>query len=210
MKNEFGIRRTVNRVSLILAVLFLGGASSCRHDPPIVEVNTVPIDTTQAPPAHIIEFGQVSLKKNGISWTPPPPFVATYYGGNIRFSLIEESLNAYQGNDLFGISDIPCSKGVYTIQNFHLGNKSFFTPEALFAIFVGGDEPSGSYTVDTDTTRHDHNFIEIIDYNAVDSTVEGRFQTYLFRDPLGPPSQISIPDSVIITEGKFYLKIHRH
>jgi hypothetical protein len=203
MKNKFIVLPT-------LAALLLVVGSSCRHDPHIVDVNSTPIDTTQTPPAHIIEFGKLSLKKNGYLWAPPPLVVPHYYGGSLRFSLLEDWSNSHAGVDEFAIADIPCSKGVYRIQNFHVGSKSFFTPEALYTTTIGGDEPNGNYTVDTDSTRHDHNFIEIINYNPADSTVEGRFQAYMFKDPLGPPPQTTIPDSVIITEGKFYLKIHRH
>jgi hypothetical protein len=193
-----------------ISMLFLSVLSSCTHAQHPIDPNPTPIDTIPTPPTHIIDFGKLSLKKNGTLWAPPPSVVAHYYSGSTRFSLLEEWSNSHAGVDAFAIFDIPCSKGMYRIQNFHVGSKSFFTPETLYTTTIGGDEPNGNYTVDTDTTRHDHNFIEIIDYNPVDSTVEGRFQAYMFKDPLGPPPQTTIPDTVFITEGKFYLKIKKH
>ena len=105
--------------------------------------------------------------------------------------------------DLF-ITDIPCKVGKYPIEySLSLLNNRNQIPEALFAFTHEQDEPFGSFLVDT--LRQDH-FVEVLRYNKADSTVEGRFQVFLGKDPLGTNFSF-IPDSIFLTEGKFYLKI---
>jgi hypothetical protein len=105
----------------------------------------------------------------------------------------------------FSISDIPCAKGVYPILDRHTGLQTQFTPASIYVITVNYDEPSGGYTADT--TRKQDNYIEVLNYNPADSTLEGRFQVFLIRDTLQSTPKIPVPDRINITGGKFYVKL---
>ncbi|MBK7937311.1 MAG: hypothetical protein IPJ82_09570 [Lewinellaceae bacterium] len=65
------------------------------------------------------------------------------------------------------------------------------------------DQPIGDFLIDT--TRNDH-FIEVIKYDSIARTVEGRFQVFLKKEPSNTQWP-GIPDSIFLTEGKFHLKI---
>ena len=75
-------------------------------------------------------------------------------------------------------------------------------PDAGFRI-TNYDEGLANYF--TDTTRTD-NFIEVLYCDTIKNEVEGRFQVFLI-EPSGPRTLPDVPDSVFLTEGKFYLKL---
>lgn len=167
-----------------------------------VDTTSTPIDT---PPVstHIIELGKGFALNNGIAWSPP--FIAAYhFNTTARFSLGAKIIHDYLSNESFGIRDIPCAVGKFPIE-YPKGFDDLHNliPEAFFSYIRDYDTPVGDFR--PDTTRTDH-FIEIIRYDSVAQTVEGRFQVFLKKLPMNTwwPN---IPDTIALTEGRFHLKI---
>ena len=67
------------------------------------------------------------------------------------------------------------------------------------------DQPIGDFHVDT--MRHDH-FIEVLRYDSIKNTVEGRFQVFLGKAPMSTDWP-GVPDSIFFTEGRFHLRIQK-
>ena len=65
------------------------------------------------------------------------------------------------------------------------------------------DEGIGNFY--PDSTRND-NYIEVLRFDTITNQVEGRFQLFMGKDG-GPSTVPGVPDSVFLTEGKFYLKL---
>ncbi|MBK8557312.1 MAG: hypothetical protein IPL65_16790 [Lewinellaceae bacterium] len=193
--------------SFISTILICSSLMSCGKEtqpdpvtPELVDTITTPIDTVQ----HIIEFGKAVMWKNGSSYYWPGTIAANYQGDSIssRFRLRGTSIvgNGYIEN--ISINDIPCQKGKLPIELFNSDNFKNFIPEALYSIVYDGDQILSYYQVDT--TRTDH-YIEILRYDSVEHIVEGRFQ--LFMGKTQDSNWLSTPDSILLTGGKFHLKI---
>lgn len=192
---------------LISAQLLANGCK--KHTNPIINPVDDPIDTIKPPVnSHIIDFGKISLLKNGIKWQ-------TSSNGWFDHSDSSFVINIKQGfgngvRETFRIGDIPKFKGTYSFEYFPspatLHNNQI--PEPNFAMVYDGDQPIGDFVLDT--LRHDH-FIEVLHYDTLNNTAEGRFQIFLKRDPSinGFPFP-GVPDSIAITEGKFYLPVKKY
>jgi hypothetical protein len=201
-KEAFGIFKQC----IIISSICLFVASGCKQNQYPIDTNPTPIDTTHTP-THIIDLGKASLKKDGLLWkSEDKPFTFGSSPDRKRFSFHVKNVYSYYEYDSFHIGDIPCAKGVYPILDIHSGSISLFTPDASYSVVINYDEPSGDYT--TDVTRKPDNFIEILNYNPADSTIEGRFQVFLALDSTLSKPQKPEPNFINITEGKFYVKLH--
>lgn len=176
--------------------------ASCEKNQSSVGAPDIPIDTIQTPiDSPIIELGKGYVLKNGIIWNVP--FQAWYYQTSNLFQIwVDITYPNYRGEHFF-ITDIPCKKGMYTIENWaHLIPRNQI-PECFLRMTQDLDQGIGSFS--TDTTRSDH-FIEVIKYDSTTQTVEGRFQVFLKKEPSNTVWP-GVPDSIFLTEGKFHLKI---
>jgi len=186
---------------LIATILVLILANCGKNQSSIGEPGP-PVDTTQMPiDTPIIKLGEGYVLKNGITWNAP--FEAWYYQTNNLFQIwVEITYPNYRGEHLF-ITDIPCNKGKYPIENWaHLIPRNQI-PNCFLRVTQDFDQGIGSFS--TDTTRNDH-FIEVIKYDSIARTVEGRFQVFLKKEPSNTQWP-GVPDSIFLTEGKFHLKI---
>jgi hypothetical protein len=62
----------------------------------------------------------------------------------------------------------------------------------------------GTYRIDT--TRTDH-FIEVVSFDSIAGTVQGRFQFFTFDKNVTSPSSWGLEKKINLTEGKFHLKL---
>ena len=186
-------------VILILPLML----ANCKKNQSPVDEPEVPVDTVQTPTdTSIIELGKGYVLKNGNVWSAP--FNAWYHiHTHERFQLRAEVTYSNFVSEYLSLRDIPCKTGKYPIEYDLISNFNNFIPEALFLIVSEFDQPMGDFKIDT--TRNDH-FVEVIRYDSIQQTVEGRFQVFLKKEP----SNVfwpNVPDSIFLTEGKFHLKI---
>ncbi|MCC6461574.1 MAG: hypothetical protein IT260_13960 [Saprospiraceae bacterium] len=182
--------------SLLLFLLF-----SCKKDPTIVDpIDPTPKDTSTQ---HVIALGKSFVKKNDQAWNvllranlysyQPQSFglkANVYYANGVRESVY--------------FSDIPCVAGSYTFEKDQNSNWANSIPQASLEWVLDGDQSLGGLNVDTSRAG---NFIEVIRYDSIQKTVEGRFEVYLIN--YGSPNNtiFDLPDSLRFTEGKFHLKL---
>ena len=181
--------------ALLLAVLL----PNCKKEQIIIKTPEPP-DTTQE---HVIGFGKSYVLKNGTAWNVS--YVAAYeYETKSRFSILAEKQYPNDGlNETAFISDIPLSIGKFRVVTIKsLGDFNNGIPDAGYRM-ANYDEGIGNFI--PDTSRSD-NFVEVLRFDTLTNEVEGRFQ--LFMGKVGGPSTLpGVPDSVFLTEGKFYLKL---
>lgn len=179
-------------IDLLLAILLLGLASCQKNE-------LTPNDPDPVSP--VIELGKVFVKRDGQVWDRP--FIARrfdHYHPTV-FSIISKvNNNGLEEN--FYLNDIPIVPGFYPMErgnNFTWGN---LKPQANIGWWIVDQVLGGIFT---DTT-HANNFVEMIRYDSVNQTVEGRFEVHL-GDFWPSPNTWGLPDSMHLTEGKFYLKL---
>ncbi len=186
-------------VSLFMATLL----PNCKKEQIIIKTpdptdTIVSIDTMH----HIIGFGESVVLKNGILWNVP---YATFYMGLLKKRFSIKGGNEYSNglSEVSFITDIPLTLGKHSItMETSLSDFNNGIADAGYTMAVY-DEGIGSFR--PDTTRTD-NFIEVLRFDTVTNEVEGRFQ--VFMGQWGAHSPVSfVPDSVFLTEGKFYLKL---
>jgi hypothetical protein len=196
---------------VFVQMLAVSTMSSCDRKQHPIDVNPTPVDTTHNPPTntHIIDFGKISFEKNGELKNPPTYSTLKYYKDYARFYIDASWVNTFSGSDHFAINDIPCAKGTYPLQNFHISDLTRFTPESIYIVVVDLDQPAADFVIDS-SRHYQNNFVEVLNYNPQDSTIEGRFQVTMFKDPMGAISNVPVPDSIAIRNGKFYVKIQRY
>jgi len=192
------------------AALFLLVFSNCKKNQPPIYEPVDPVDTIKVPidtppvSTHIIDLGKGFALNNGVDWSPT--FEAAYYKTGSRFAFGAKIVHSYLSRESFGFEDIPCAVGTYPVER-PKGIESYgnLIPQSYFVYIRDYDTPVGDFLADT--TRNDH-FVEIIRYDSVEQTVEGRFQVFLKKEPMNTwwPN---IPDSIAMTEGRFHLKIKK-
>lgn len=102
------------------------------------------------------------------------------------------------------IYNLPLKMGRHPIYfNTYAGWLKGVVSGAYFLMY-DGDQPTGDYIIDT--TRADH-YVEIIRYDSVARTIEGRFQMFLVNDGKIKPLIRDVPAKVDFTDGKFHLQI---
>lgn len=185
---------------LLLAVLF----PNCKKEQIIIKTPVPPdtivhIDTLQ----HIIGLNQGSVLKNGALWDAT--CISYYFGLGTKgkFQLRMGKNPGSEFSEFFYIADIPGKPGRYAIK-YHQTLDEFNDgiPDAAFSI-SNYDAGLGHFHPDTTRTN---NFIEVLRYDTINNEVEGRFQIFMGLDD-SPSTEPGVPDSVFLTDGKFYLKI---
>lgn len=105
------------------------------------------------------------------------------------------------------ISDFFLKEGKY---NFNCSCDSTFliangSPKMTMFWMLDGDQQYGAAHIDTTYTG---SYIEVLKYDSVQQTIEGRFEAHLKdREATGPNPYY--PTEVHLTEGKFNLKIEQ-
>ena len=190
--------------NIIFIIALLSVLANCKKNqiPPTDLVDN-PIDTVQTPiDTPIIELGKVFVLKNGTPWDIP--FKSIYYRTDTLFQFHAKILYTNLVKESFFLRDIPCRAGIYPIEFYpYLAGFNNAIPESAIAMTYEFDQPIGDFLVDT--TRTDH-FVEVIRYDSIEKTVEGRFQVFLGKKSTSVPFP-GVPDSIFLTEGKFHLKI---
>ena len=191
----------MKNIFFIIALLSI--FANCKKNQPPIDIPDAPIDTTQTPvDTPIIELGKSFVLKNNVQWSVP--FKCTYYRKDTLFRIDADILHSNLIEEHFMLRDIPFRAGRYPIEFFpSLEGLNNGIPESFFSYTYEFDQPIGDFLVDT--TRTDH-FIEVIRYDSIAKTVEGRFQVFLGKKPTSVPFA-GVPDSIFMTEGKFHLKI---
>jgi len=160
-----------------------------------------PVDTVQ----HVIELGKVAVLRDSLPWStswstifvPSSPPYFYLHGGKFISTGLKET---------FAIGDIPCRKGKYMIEASTVYHERNYIPDATIFWILDGDQLLGS--LETDTIDF-NNFIEILHYDSLKQTVEGRFQIHLINYKSSTNGSIyPLPDSMRLTDGKFYLKLN--
>lgn len=165
---------------------------------PIDLINNQPIDTV----IPIIELGKVSFKANGenylelgragawINQSEEMVYLATY---KTPSTLVES----------FRIDNFRLKTGKYKITERTPDNFWSGKTVASHGYVVDIDQILGSHYVDTTFTS---NFVEVLRYDANKKTIEGRFRLKMLW-PAGWNNYGFIPDTLMITDGKFHLKL---
>ena len=189
---------------LLFAALFLAGLlPNCKKEQIIIKTpepidTIVPIDTIK----HIIDFGQSSVLKNSILWDVP--YRAYYeYLTRKRFSFRASKQYSSGLRETAFITDIPLAVGRHSVRMVRsFGDFNNGVADGGYTM-ANYDEGIGNFY--PDSTRND-NYIEVLRFDTITNQVEGRFQLFMGKDG-GPSTVPDVPDSVFLTEGKFYLKL---
>ena len=189
--------------NIIFIIALLSILANCEKNQPPVDIPDDPIDTTQTPiDTPIIELGKGFVLKNGDEWKAP--FNAWYHTNtHTRFQVRAKVTHSNLVSESYFLHDIPSKIGKYLIEYKTPQNYNNYVPESTFIMMYEYDQPIGDFMVDT--TRIDH-FVEVIRYDSIAGIVEGRFQVFLGKKPASVPFP-GVPDSIFLTEGKFYLKV---
>jgi hypothetical protein len=146
---------------------------------------------------------------NGTEWQGQ--LKAGYFGEFNGKKLIILSGNRTIPNSTFVesiiIKDILPQKGIYQY-NCSCDSTAIIlngTPKILMGWIVDGDQVIGISEVDTAQTE---GFIEVIKYDSINHTIEGRFEAYL-KDRTATSPNPYYPINIHLTEGKFNLKIEQ-
>ncbi|HNG89316.1 MAG TPA: hypothetical protein PK858_03900, partial [Saprospiraceae bacterium] len=154
----------------------------------------------------IIELGKYSVLRNGKPYTGKMGAQYRKYNG-VKTIAIYGSLFTYNGlvEEIVDISDNPLREGQYRIDpSITINSLGDGTPDASITWHIDVDQYGGSQLVDTSRTDH---YMEIIRYDSVQHTVEGKFQVF-FRQAAGEPLIVpGLPDTISFTQGIFHLKI---
>ena len=188
---------------IFFAITMLFLTVKCKKNQSLVNLPIEPIDTVKVPvDSFIIELGKAFVLKNGIPWNAP--FESWYHKNTrSRFQIRAKITSPSLRSESLFLHDVPCKIGKYPIEFYAFQNGNNQIPDCIFIIMQDYDQPVGDYMVDT--TRTDH-FMEVIRYDSVARTVEGRFQVFLGKKPVDVPWP-GAPDSVLFTQGKFHLKV---
>lgn len=184
---------------LLLPILYILACSKESHqsDP----VTPLPFDTIH----HIVDIGKISVLRNEMNWTVNGTALS-YSDFPHQFS-IKSIQNIYPGVvESFYLADIPFLTGKYKVEksaNSSMGNS---IPQLIIGWVLDHDQVLGSITTDTTDVN---NFVEVIRFDSIQHTVEGRFQVHLINYTSSTNGSIyPLPDSLRLTDGKFYLKLN--
>ncbi|MCC7245910.1 MAG: hypothetical protein IT269_09540 [Saprospiraceae bacterium] len=185
------------------SMLFLFFTTSCKkEESDVIEPPIIP-----DPP--IIELGKSSFLMNGKEWAgqlKAKTFGKTSYGDIVIRLYGSININASFAESI-SIIDLLSNNNKYTfgcfcdIDPFIKDGK----PEILMGWVVDSDQLIGTAHIDTTYTG---SYIEVLKYDSVQQTIEGRFEAHLKdREATGPNPYY--PTEVHLTEGKFNLKIEQ-
>lgn len=161
-------------------------------DPPVVE----------EPP--IIALGKASVLRNGVTYTGN---ITAKYRKYNRIKTLRISGTQFSSGGLidetFAIADIPLQKGKYPVEQSSADGHGNGIPQAGMAWVVDKDQYAGDQLPDTSRTDH---YFEVIRYDSIKHTAEGRFQVFL-KNYKSAPILPGVPDTISFTQGKFHLYI---
>ena len=184
------------RLTLFISALVLFVA--CKKGEPAPE----PIIITEPP---VIEFGKSSMLKDGQVWSIP--LKATVYNAFGGIQTLRIGGTRYLSNGLveekFSFLDVISQKGKYSLSCNCGAQPPDGVPDASIGWIVDKDQVAGGMIADTTKTG---DYIEILRYDSVQQTVEGRFQAHM-KNRYSVPLPWNLPNEVFISEGKFNLKI---
>jgi hypothetical protein len=180
----------MKNLNLLLICIFI--FLSCKKESSVVE---------PPPPQYLIELGKVSMKRNGLLWEQT---FNAYLNTNTQNEFSLDAIVRRGSSDVrenFIISDIPLSIGKYQFEEKTILYNSLVNGLSIWVLDF--DQVIGTLEC---TGENPNDFIEVVRYDSIARTVEGRFQMHLYHD--GPPDlEWNLPDSLIITEGLFHLKL---
>ena len=184
---------------LFFAVLFFAAwFPNCKKEQIIIKTPN-PIDTIP----RIIGLEQSFVLNNSAIWNAS---YKAFYEHATKTRFFMEARKTYYNSGLSEysiIQDIPLAVGRYPITRVTLfSDFNNGIPDAGYAM-SNYDEGIGNFY--PDTTRAG-NFIEVLYCDTIKNEVEGRFQVFMV-EPGGPSTLPGVPDSIFLTEGKFYLKL---
>ncbi|HMX38739.1 MAG TPA: hypothetical protein PKD78_00365 [Saprospiraceae bacterium] len=175
----------------------------CKKDDNQVPTDPKPPVTVEP----IIELGKASVLRNGKVYQGKMKSEYRNYGGTKAMG-IYGSWFTQNGlvDEYFGIYDIPLAQGKYLIEpSLTVDNLGNGIPDGGIVWIVDTDQYTGDHILDTTRSR-DH-YIEVIRYDSLQHTLEGRFQVFFRCFSGNPPGLPGIPDTISFTQGKFHLKI---
>ncbi|MCC7245909.1 MAG: hypothetical protein IT269_09535 [Saprospiraceae bacterium] len=181
---------------------------SCTKEEPVTNeppVTEPPILTD--PP--IIELGKSSFLMNNTSWAGQ---VKAEFLGSVNGKKTIR-LIGYRGfpnntiSEYFVVTDLLPERGRFKFNCYCDSSANVYngTPKVSMIWFIGGDQLLGADRIDT---TYASSYIEVLKYDSVQQTIEGRFEAHLKdREATGPNPYY--PTEVHLTEGKFNLKIEQ-
>ncbi|MFZ4477970.1 MAG: hypothetical protein ACOYPR_22435 [Saprospiraceae bacterium] len=194
------------RFILICTTILLLGNACQKEQSPITPVTTHPIDTIPSPTdtlKDIIELGKCTCLKNDKFWSPKAN--TAYHPDRKDVFMIDAGLTDPNFRTFyFSVSDIPTKKGKYNIEYYKTWYEVDFIPQMAVFVSQDYDQLIGTYRIDT--TRTDH-FIEVVSFDSIAGTVQGRFQFFTFDKNVTSPSGWGLDPKINLTEGKFHLKL---
>ena len=182
------------KTHLCIFFLFIAALLSCSR---------AEIEAPEAPYQPVIELGHVAMDRDSQAWTATFEGVYTNAPNNSAFSCFAETVRSNGIMEIVGLADIPTQVGIY-----HFGKTPDwslpFVPKAQIAWLIDGDQFLGMLSADS--TYYQDNRVEVIRYDSVEHTVEGRFQVRL-RTFYGTPAAYGLPEEISLTNGRFHLKL---
>ena len=179
-----------------ISIILLCTAALCSCSRPDMEDPSEPYQP-------IIELGKVAMDRDSLPWTATFEGVYTNAPGNSAFSCFAETFGSNGILEIVGLADIPTKVGIYRFGK----TPDWFlplVPKAQIAWSIDGDQFLGM--VSADSTYYEDNRVEVVRYDSVAHTVEGRFQVRL-RTISGTPGAYGLPEQISLTNGRFHLKI---
>ncbi|MCC7504299.1 MAG: hypothetical protein IT259_03315 [Saprospiraceae bacterium] len=179
-----------------ISILLLCTAVLCSCSRPDMEDPSEPYQP-------IIELGKVAMDRDSLPWTANFTCEYTYAPETSAFSFYVEKFRQNNILEIIGFDDIPTQPGMY-----HFGKTLSWAipliPKVAIAWSIDGDQFLGM--VSADSTYYEDNRVEVVRYDSVAHTVEGRFQVRL-RTISGTPGAYGLPEQISLTNGRFHLKI---
>jgi len=177
--------------NIILLVLVLLGMASCRDD-------NMPTEPEG------IYFGIGSAYLNGNLWEGDTrtKLFQSCNNGTMNIT-IDEYRNEIQKSE-FGINAVPLLQGSYNLKPYN--NKPCDSLATSFYSRIGDGDVAGNYYILlTNDTIHD--WIRIVEFDSESLEFNGEFQASFYRDTTLPKFDLSLPDTLVFTNGKFNGKI---
>ncbi len=182
------------KTHLCIFFLFIAALLSCSR---------AEIEAPEAPYQPVIELGHVAMDRDSQAWTAGFTCAYTYAPETSAFSFYAETYRQNNILEIISFDDIPTQTGIY-----HFGKTLIWAvpliPKTLISWSIDGDQLLGMLSADS--TYYQDNRVEVIRYDSVAHTVEGRFQVRL-RTFYGTPAAYGLPEEISLTNGRFHLKL---
>lgn len=168
---------------------------SCNKEPE----NTKP--PVQEEP-DLVELGVIKGIRDGKPFERK--FGAYVYPGGTKLNISGDGKMPYLGgvDEAFSMDRIPLELGKYHFVDYNSTEETFGHCRAFIGWLKAHDQDVGRLK---STDRHPEDFIEIVRFDTLKRTIQGRFQLTLLRTD--PDQGWGLPDSTHITDGVFHLKL---